>query len=127
MPLGSFGPRGQAPVGYVTGRRGASQREGQEILATLCQTDVSVGSMATLEQAVSGALTAPVKEAETDVQRQPVRNADETGGREKTKRVWLWMSVTPMVTLLRLLQTRGAAEAKERLGEEVWGIIGPDH
>jgi len=127
MPMGSFGPRVQATVGYLTGRIGASQREVQEILATLCQTDVSVGSIATLEQAVSVALTAPVKEAETYVQRQPVRNADETGWREKTKRLWLWISVTPMVTLFRLLQTRGAAEAKELLGEEVWGIIGTDH
>src|SRR3989442_605220 len=42
MPMGSFGPRVQAMVGYLTGRVGASQREVQDILATLCQTDVSV-------------------------------------------------------------------------------------
>jgi transposase len=30
-PAGSFGPRGHATVGYVTGRIGASQREGQDI------------------------------------------------------------------------------------------------
>jgi hypothetical protein len=127
MPQGSFGPRVQATVGYLTGRIGASQREVQEILATLCQTDVSVGSIATLEQAVSVALATPVAEAATYVQRQPVRNADETGWREKTKRVWLWISVTPLRTIFRLLQTRGAAGAKELLGEQVWGIIGTDH
>jgi transposase len=127
MPQGSFGPRVQATVGYLTGRIGASQREVQEILATLCQTDVSVGSIATLEQAVSVALATPVAEAATYVQRQPVRNADETGWREKTKRVWLWISVTPLMTIFRLLQTRGAAGAKELLGEQVWGIIGTDH
>src|SRR5215510_5225150 len=43
MPTGSFGPRVQATVGYLTGRIGASQREVQDILATLWQTDVSVG------------------------------------------------------------------------------------
>jgi hypothetical protein len=106
---------------------GASQREVQEILATVCQTEGSVGSIATLEQAVRTALGAPVAEAQRYVQRQPVRNADETGWREKTKRLWLWISVTPVVTLFRLLQTRGAAGAKEVLGEEVWGIIGTDH
>jgi transposase len=95
MPVGSFGPRVQATVGYLTGRIGASQREVRDILATLCQTEVSVGSIATLEQAVSRALATPVAEAETYVQRQPVRNADETGWREKTKRMWLWISVTP--------------------------------
>src|SRR5713226_1032065 len=126
MPAGSFGPRVQATVGYLTGRIGASQREVQDILATLCQTDVSVGSIGVLEQTVSAALAAPVAAAETYVQRQPVRNADETSWREKTKRVWLWISVTPVVTIFRLLQTRGAAGAKELLGEVVWGIIGTD-
>jgi len=126
MPPGSFGPRVQATVGYLTGRIGASQREVQEILATLCQTDVSVGSIGTAAQAVSAALATPVAEAATYVQRQPVRNADETSWREKTKRVWLWISVTPLVTIFRLLKTRGAAGAKELLGEEVWGSIGTD-
>jgi transposase len=126
LPTGSFGPRVHATVGYLTGRIGASQREVQDILATLCQTDVSVGSIGASEQAVSAALAAPVAAAATYVQRQPVRNADETRGREKTKRVWLWISVTPLVTIFRVLKSRGAAAAKELLGEDVWGTIGTD-
>ena len=126
MPAGSFGPRVQATVGYLTGRMGASQREVQDLLATLCQTDVSVGSVGALEQAVSTALAVPVAEAATYVQRQPVRNADETSWREKTKRAWLWISVTPLVTIFRLLKTRGAAGAKDLLGAVVWGTIGTD-
>ena len=127
MPMGSFGPRVQATVGYLTGRIGASQREVQDILATLCQTEVSVGSITALEQAVSSALGTPVAEARKYVQRQPVRNADETSWREKSKRAWLWISVTPLVTIFQLLKTRGAAGAKKLLGEEVWGTIGTDH
>jgi transposase len=127
MPEGSFGPRVQATVGYLTGRMGASQREVQEILATLCQTKVSVGSITALEQAVSTALATAVAEAQQYVQRQPVRNADETSWRERTKRLWVWISVTPLVSVFRLLKTRGAAGAKELLGAEVWGTIGTDH
>jgi transposase len=126
MPTGSFGPRVQATVGYLTGRSGASQREVQDILATLYQTEVSVGGIGGLEQAVSAALAAPVAEAAKYVRRQPVRNADETSWREKTQRKWLWISVTPLVTIFRLLKTRGAAGAKELLGDVVWGIIGTD-
>ena len=125
-PRGRFGPRVQATVGYLTGRIGASQREVQEVLATLCQTEVSVGSIAALEQAVSTALAAPVAEAGRYVQRQPVHNTDETGWREKAKRMWLWISTTPVVTIFRLLTTRGAAGAKAVLGEEVWGVVGTD-
>ena len=51
MPTGSFGPRVQATGGYLTGRMGASQREVQDMLATLWQTDVSGGSIGLLEQA----------------------------------------------------------------------------
>jgi len=127
MPRGSFGPRVQATVGYLTGRSGVSQREVQDILATRYQTEVSVGGIGALEQAVSAALATPVKEAERYMQRQPVRNADETSGWEKGKRRWVWISVTPLVTIFRLLKTRGAAGAKELLGEVVWGIIGTDH
>jgi transposase len=126
MPSGSFGPRVQATVGYLTGRLGASQREVQDLLATVCQTEVSVGSVGALEQAVSAALATPVAEVAKYVQRQPVRNADETRWPEKSKRRWLWISVTPLVTIFRLLKTRGAAGAKELLGEVVGGIIGTD-
>jgi transposase len=127
MPVRSFGPRGHATGGYVTGRSGASQREVQDLFATLYQMEVSVGGIGALEQAVSAALAAPVVEAQPYVQRQPGRNADETGWREKRQRRGLWISVTPLVTILRLLKTRGAAGAKELLGEIVWGIIGPAH
>jgi len=83
--------------------------------------------MGALEQVVSAAVAAPVAEAQAYVQRQPVRNADETSWREKTQRRWVWIRVTPLVTIFRLLQTRGAAGAKELLGEVGWGIIGTDH
>jgi transposase len=110
----------------LTGRIGASQREVQELWATVYQTEVRVGSIAVLEQAVSTALATPVAEAAQYGQRQPVRNAEETGWREKTKRLWLWISTTPVVTIFPLLKTRGAAGAKTLLGDEVWGLGGTD-
>jgi len=55
MPPGSFGPRVQATVGYLTGRIGARQREVQEILAPLGQTDVSGGSIGMAAQGVRAA------------------------------------------------------------------------
>jgi transposase len=126
MPLGSFGPRLQATAGFLTGRMGASHREVQEVLATVFQVGVSVGSIASLEQAVSEALAAPVAEAARYVQEHHVRNADETGWREKAKRVWLWISRTPLVTVFRILASRGTVEAKEVLGENFPGVAGTD-
>jgi transposase len=126
MPSGSFGPGLQATVGYLTGRMGVSQREVHEVLAAVCHTEVSVGSIATLEQAVSTALVGPVAEAAGYVQSQPVRNADETGWREHGKRMWLWISATSLVAVFRVLTTRGAVGAKALLGEDFWGVVGTD-
>jgi hypothetical protein len=77
-----------------------------------------VGSSGTAAQAVSVAVATPGAEAATYGQRQPVCTAEETSWREKPKRVGVWMRVTPLVTSFQLLQTRGAAGAKELVGEE---------
>jgi len=79
-----------------------------------------------LAQGVSAALAAPGAAAQPSGQRQPVRTAEETRGRAQTQRRWLGMSVTPFVTIFRLLQTRSAAEAKDLWGAVVWGRIGTD-
>jgi len=126
MPPGSFGPRAQATVGYLTGRIGASQREAAEVLETVFHADLGLGSIPALEQAVSEALVQPVAEAQAYVQTQPVANVDETSWRERTQRTWLWVSATPLVTVFLLVATRGAAGVKQLLGEAFPGIVGSD-
>jgi len=126
MPTSRFGAQLQATVGYLTGRVGMSQREVQEVLAVVFHTEVSLGSIAALEQAVSVALETPVTEAVQYVQRQPMRNVDETPWRERAKRVWLWVKSTPRATVFRILKTRGAVEAQALLGEEFPGVVGTD-
>ena len=126
MPAGSFGPRLQAVTGFLTGRIGVSQREAHEILEPLFQTEGSVGGVATLEQGVSNAVAEPVAEAMRYVQRQHMRNVDETGWREKAKRGWLWICTTPLVTVFRVLASRSAASAKGFLGEDFPGVVGTD-
>jgi hypothetical protein len=126
MPSGSFGPRVQATVGYLTGRIGASQRDVEEVMETVFHTDLGLGSVPALEAAVSSALTKPVDEAKVYVQRQPVNNVDETGWQEQAKRAWLWICATPLVTVFLLLATRGAQSARQLLGETFQGIVGSD-
>jgi len=126
MPRGSFGPRIQATVGYVTGRLGLSQRDTEEVLQTLFHTDLSLGSVPAQEDQVSAALAEPVAAVETYVQQQPVQNVDETSWREKTKRAWLWINTTPLVTLFLVLTTRSAKGAHQLLGNVVQSIVGSD-
>jgi transposase len=126
IPLGSFGPRLQALVGYLTGRIGVSQRDVVEVLQTLFRTDLSLGSIPAQEDQVSAALAEPVQAVQIYVQAQPVQNVDETHWPEKTKRDWLWISTTPLVTLFLVIATRGATGAQQLLGRTVKSIVGSD-
>jgi transposase len=96
------------------------------LLAALFHLEISLGSVAALEQQVSAAVAAPVAEAVAYVQQQPVVNADETGWREGTQRRWLWTAVTPLVSVFLVLATRGKAGAQTLLGASFAGIVGSD-
>ncbi len=126
MPRGGFGPRTQATVAYLAGRLGISQRDVAELLGVLFHLDLSLGSVAALEQQVSAAVAVPVAEARTFVQQQAAVNADETGWREGRQRMWLWTAVTPLVTVFLVLATRGRAGAQTLRGTTFAGIIGSD-
>lgn len=126
MPTGDFGSRLQATTGYLSGRMGMSQRDITETMETVFHTDIALGSVATLETAVSDALAQPVADAQTYVQRQPAANLDETGWREQAKRAWLWVATTPLVSVFLVLATRGAQGARQLLGECFHGIVGSD-
>jgi transposase len=126
MPTGSFGPRAQATVGYLTGRMGVSQRDTKEMMGTLFHTDISLGSIPAQQEQVSAALAKPVEEARAYVQEQPVNNVDETGWREEARRCWLWIAATPLVTVFLVLATRGAEGVRQLLGRTFVGIVGSD-
>ncbi len=56
MPKGSFGERLQGMVGYLSGRFGVSQRDIAEMVETVFQVGISLGSIPAQEQRVSQAL-----------------------------------------------------------------------
>jgi transposase len=64
MPPGSFGPRIQATVGYLTGRLGLSHRDVVEAVETLNGLNLGLGTVSAIQQQVSNALERPVKTAQ---------------------------------------------------------------
>jgi transposase len=95
-------------------------------METLFQTEISLGSVPAIEKGVSEALAEPVMKAQAYVRRQPVNNVDETGWHEGTKRCWLWVNATPLVSVFRLIRSRGTKGAKKVLGKTFKGIAGTD-
>jgi transposase len=126
MPIGSFGPRTQAMIGYLGGRFGMSDRDVQELVEVAFHTDISLGSIPAQEQRVSGALAQPVEEAQAYIRQQPYANVDETGWRQMDQRAWLWVAATSLVTVFIVVGTRSAVGVKRLLGESFEGIVGSD-
>jgi transposase len=88
--------------------------------------DLGLGSIAALEQQVSALLAAPVAAAQASVQEQPVVNVDETGWREQTRRCWLWVAVSALVSVFLVRSSRGSPSAQALLGADFAGVVGSD-
>lgn len=126
MPRGGFGPRAQAVVGYLTGRLALSHRDVVEAMAALHGLSLGLGSVSAIQDQVSKALERPVETARQYVHQQPVNHLDETGWPESDKQKWMWIDVTPKVTVFRILGGRGQTEAREVIGKGFSGIINTD-
>jgi transposase len=126
MPRGNFGPRAQAIVGYLTGRLALSHRDVVEAMAALHGLSLRLGSVAAIQTQVSRALEQPVKTAQQYVHQQPVNQVDETGWPEGDNQKWMWIDVTPKVTVFRILDGRGQAEARIVIGRGYLGTVNTD-
>jgi transposase len=67
---------------------------------------MSLGGVSNCEGQVSRALEAPFDEAREHVQKQGLAHADETGWRECSKKVWLWVMATAQVSVFHILPGR---------------------
>jgi transposase len=126
LPAGSFGPRAQAAVAYMTGRLGLSHRDVMEAMETLHGLEIGLGSVAALQQQVSAALARPVQTASDFVTRQSVHHLDETGWPEGKKLKWLWIHATPQVTTFTVRPGRTKETAREILGRNFTGVVNTD-
>lgn len=128
VPRGAFGPRLMAAVALCTSRFHMPKRMTQEFLRDVLGIEVGLGSIPKMEHTVSQALAAPVEEARAAVREQDVAHQDETGWREgpengRKARAWLWVAVTSLVTVYRIVRSRGAQVTKEMLGEDFRGFL----
>jgi transposase len=126
VPSGTYGPRVQATVALCTGSYHLSKRTTQQVMEEVFGVPMSVGTISPLEHATTEALAAPVEEARTYVQEQEVAHLDETSWRQGSKRAWLWVAVTSLVTVFVVRLSRGGHVARELLGEAFSGILVTD-
>ena len=129
-----YGPRLSGLVGLLGSAFPLSFRKSEALLFQLLGVEISHGSIAAIRQRLSAALAAPMAEALAAAREQPVAYVDETGaptgnadgGNPSGKRGWLWVMVTPVVTVFLQGLSRSAAAAIELLTDAFAGIVVSD-
>ena len=126
VPEGAFGPRVAATVGLFHGRYRISHREVVDLLQTLYNLPISLGSVVNLQGEVSVALASAFDEVQQAVAAAPGINVDETGWKQAGKSVWLWTVVSALATLFCVKATRSAKMLRTIIGEAYSGIVTSD-
>jgi transposase len=122
----SIGPSLTAVMSYLSGCHQVSKRGVEEIVATVFEVPVSLGTVKNLESEVSEALAPAHAEALEAVRGAGIKSVDETGWKERGQRCWLWLAATATVAAFIVHPRRNLAALYALLGETIWGIIGSD-
>jgi transposase len=126
VPSGCFGPRLQATLCLLAGGYRLSKRQVRSIVGDLSGLSVSTGMVCKLERTTADTLAGPVAELAEHVHQAPAVNIDETGWREGRKRAWLWVVLTPLVTVFAVARSRAATVAKGLLGPHSGQVVTSD-
>jgi transposase len=89
----SIGPGLAAATVYLAGCHQVSKRGLEEIVETLFDVPVALGTISNLEEEISQALGTAHAEALQAVQKAAAKNVDETGWKKHGSKCWLWVAV----------------------------------
>ena len=125
---GMFAPRAIAMISTLTGSYRMSKRNVVGLFEDVYNLNICVGSVINAEKIASNALKEPVDETKKFVKDTDgvEVHADETGHKEKGKKMWAWVAVTMLVAVFIIRSSRGAKSAKELLGDKFKGILNSD-
>lgn len=129
-----YSERVVAIVSVLSGMYRHSHRMVVAALWDLFGVKMSLGTVNRLRKEASEAVSAPVDEAKAYIQSAPIVAADETGFGQgnadgqnpHSKRAWLWVAVTPLVSFFCVMLSRSTAAAQSLLGENFRGILNSD-
>jgi transposase len=122
----TFGPRCAATLAYLQGSQQVSTRGLEDIVETLFDVPVSLGTVGALADEVSQALAPAHAQAQQAAQQATTKNVDETSWKLAGKLCWLWATVTTGVACFLIHARRGADGLHALLGTVVHGLIGSD-
>jgi transposase len=121
-----IGPRLAGVMSYFSGRHHLSRRGVEEIVETVFEVPVSLGTVMTLEAETSAALAGAYQEVQNEVRTAPVKNTDETGWSEAGQKRWLWTAATATAALFVIHLRRSFEGLQALLGEAITGVVCSD-
>ena len=129
-----YGSRLSALVGLLGSAFPLSISKTQALLDQLLGVSISHGAIDAIRKRLAACLEQPVAEALQAARQQPVVYMDETGAptgnadgaNPDGRRGWLWVMVTPVLTVFVQGLSRSAAAATELLGNAFTGIVVSD-
>jgi transposase len=125
VPAGAFGPRLQALLAVLAGAYRLGKRPIRQLAQDLFGLSISTGMVAKLERSTAEALQQPMAESEDYIRTQHA-NVDETSWREAMHKAWLWVVVTPLVTVFHIAATRCGKVARGLLGSAYRQVVTSD-
>jgi transposase len=124
---GLFGPQLTAVVAYMKGMCHASFTTIRKFLRDVLGITVSRGYLRKLIGKVTHSLDHAYHELLSLLPDEDVVNVDETGHKEKGRRLWTWCFRAELYTLFRIDASRGSQVIVDTLGEEFDGVLGCDY
>jgi len=121
----TVGPGLAASMAYLAGCHQVSKRGVEEIVETLFEVPVALGTVSNLEQEMSEALASVHASALEAVQAAPVKHVDETGWKKQGHKYWLWVAATAQLSVFVVHARRGISGLTTLL-DDVSGIIVSD-
>jgi transposase len=124
---GLFGPQLTAVVAYMKGMCHASFSTIRKFVRDVLGITVSRGYLRKLIAKVTDSLDYAYHELLSLLPHEDVVNVDETGHKEKGRRLWTWCFRAELYTLFRIDTSRGSQVIVDTLGEEFDGVLGCDY
>ncbi len=126
LPRGSFGPRAEAAVIYLTGAARLSVRETRSALCDLFAMPISTGAICRIRKRASDALAPTYDDALQAVRGAPVVHADETPWYLFGKLCWLWLAATEALKVFKVDPRRTIRAREQLLGEVLLAVLVSD-
>ena len=123
-----LGPRATAMTANLSGTYRISKQNIVNMYRDIFDFNLSVGMVCKAEKTVSKALAAPINQAKYFVRSatEVSVNADETGFREKGKRMWAWIAISCLIAVFIIRDGRNKKVAQALLGKNFKGILCSD-